>query len=106
MPACIQIFANCSQVKDSDCAISFSWCGKIKSLPPPCISKFFPRYLILIAEHSMCHPGLPFPHGLSQFGGSSENFHNAKSRGLSFASSTSILAPLSRSSVFFFDNFP
>ncbi len=62
--------------------------------------------MILIAEHSMCHPGLPFPHGLSQLGCSSENFHNAKSKGLSFDSSTSILAPLSRSSVFFFDNFP
>ena len=33
-------------------------------------------------------PGLPLPHWLSQHGCSSENFHSAKSSGLSFASST------------------
>src|SRR3989338_5439506 len=68
------------------------------------MSKFSPRYLMLIAEHSMCHPGLPLPHGLSQSGSPSENFHNAKSRGSFFDSSTSILTPDCSSSIFFFDN--
>jgi len=26
-----------------DCAISFSWCGKTRSFPPPCRSKLSPR---------------------------------------------------------------
>ena len=36
-PVCNQIDAGFWFVTDSDCAISFSWCGKIKSLPPPCM---------------------------------------------------------------------
>ncbi len=106
IPTCIQIFANGFDVKDSDCAISFSWCGNIKSLPPPCMSKFSPRYLMLIAEHSMCQPGLPLPHGLSHRGASSENFHNAKSSGSFFVSSTSTREPEISSSIFFFDSLP
>jgi len=59
--------------------------GNIRSIPPPCISNSSPRYLMLIAEHSRCHPenhcsrrrpsqrcsGLAF-------------FHNAKSNGFRF----------------------
>ena len=36
----------------------------------------------------------------------SENFHNAKSIGSFFSSSTATLAPETKSSVFFLDNFP
>ena len=50
------------------------------------MSKFSPRYFILIAEHSMCHPGLPFPQGLSHVGFMSEYFHNAKSSASFFVS--------------------
>src|SRR6185312_6643714 len=56
--------------------------------------------------HSMCHPGLPLPHGLSHVGDSSENFHRAKSSGSFFVSSTSTLAPDTNSSIFFLDSFP
>ena len=70
------------------------------------MSKFSPRYFILIAEHSICHPGLPLPHGLFHTGSISENFHTAKSNGSFFDSSISILEPDCSSSIFFFDNFP
>ena len=43
--------------------ISFSWCGKIRSLPPPCRSNVAPRCAAVIAEHSMCQPGRPGPQG-------------------------------------------
>src|SRR5487761_1239280 len=106
IPTCIQILAKLTPEKDSDCAISFSWWGNIRSRPPPWISKLLPRYFKLIAEHSMCHPGLPLPHGLFHVGESSENFHNAKSRGSFFVSSTSTRAPEINSSIFFFESFP
>src|SRR5574337_1486287 len=106
MPTCIQILAKLIPENDSDWAISFSWCGNIRSRPPPWISKLLPKYLRLIAEHSMCHPGLPLPHGLSHDGSSSENFHNAKSSGSFFVSSTSTRAPDTNSSVFFLESFP
>src|SRR3989338_226702 len=32
-------------------------------MPPAWISKPSPKYFILIAEHSICHPGRPSPHG-------------------------------------------
>jgi hypothetical protein len=64
------------------CAISFSWCGKIRSTPPPWMSKALPRYLCAIAEHSRCQPGRPRPHGVSQLGSPGlAAFHMAKSRG-------------------------
>ena len=45
------------------CAASFSWWGKTRSLPPPWISKPTPSSSSAIAEHSMCQPGRPRPHG-------------------------------------------
>ncbi len=78
----------------------------MRSRPPPWISKSGPRYLRLMAEHSMCQPGLPCPHGLGHLGSSSANFHNAKSSGSFLVSSTSTLAPEINSSVFFFDSLP
>src|SRR5215475_2807994 len=50
-------------VAPSAWAISFSWCGKIRSSPPPWKSKLSPRYCMAMAEHSMCQPGRPGPHG-------------------------------------------
>ncbi len=58
-----------------DCAISFSWCGKTRSRPPPWMSKTFlpgsshfspppngsSSLAIDMAEHSMCQPGRPSP---------------------------------------------
>ena len=38
-----------------------------KSIPPPCISNFSPKYFLLIAVHSICHPGKPDPHGDGHF---------------------------------------
>ena len=44
-----------------------------------------PRCLRIIAEHSMCQPGRPRPHGLSQPGSSGvDGFHNTKSFGIAF----------------------
>ena len=37
-------------------------------MPPPWMSKCSPRISRAIAEHSMCQPGRPLPHGLSQPG--------------------------------------
>ncbi len=69
-----------------DWACSFSWCGNRRSTPPPWMSKDSPRYLPAIAEHSMCQPGRPRPHGEGQdaVAGSEacfQPFHSAKSRG-------------------------
>ena len=69
-----------------DWACSFSWWGKRRSTPPPWMSKAGPRYLPAIAEHSMCQPGRPGPHGEGQEAvcGSDSFFHpfqRAKSRG-------------------------
>src|SRR5215813_1111397 len=46
-------------VAPSAWAISFSWCGKIRSSPPPWKSKLSPRYCMAMAEHSICQPGRP-----------------------------------------------
>ena len=64
------------------CAISFSWCGNTRSMPPPWMSKLRPSSASLIAEHSMCHPGRPRPQGLSHPGTpSGDGFHSTKSIG-------------------------
>jgi hypothetical protein len=65
------------------CAASFSWWGKIRSEPPPWISKSRPSKLSAIAEHSMCQPGRPAPQGASQAVSSAgfSAFHRAKSSG-------------------------
>ena len=47
-----------------------------------------------IAEHSMCQPGRPAPHGDSHVGSPGlDIFQSTKSRGLRFALSTSTRAP-------------
>src|SRR5699024_7963366 len=83
-PLCIQKFANRSPAAQ-DCASSFSWCGNRRSKPPPWISKWRPKYLVAIAEHSMCQPGRPSPHGDAHAAPagseSSLDFHSVKSRG-------------------------
>src|SRR6266404_7157977 len=72
-PLCSQKRASSCPLAASLCAISFSWWGKTRSLPPPCTSKVVPRNFWLIAEHSMCQPGLPGPQGLSQVTRSEEH---------------------------------
>src|ERR1700736_5695845 len=52
-----------------------------------------------MAEHSMCQPGRPLPHGLSQPGSFSDDcFHNIKSAGFFLCASTATRAPASCSS--------
>ena len=59
-----------------------------------------PRMLVLMAEHSMCQPGLPRDQGLSHQGSPSLlRFHRAKSRGSRLSSPMSTRAPASISSV-------
>jgi len=84
IPLCIQRRAN-SRPAPRDWAISFSWCGKTRSRPPPWISKTGPRYFSAIAEHSMCQPGRPRPQGESHDVSSPSfvAFQSAKSRGSS-----------------------
>jgi hypothetical protein len=82
-PLCIQVFAItgvlCAQRL---CAISFSWCGKMRSMPPPWMSNTSPSIAPDMAEHSMCHPGRPRPQGESQPGWSDVlGFHSTKSAG-------------------------
>mmetsp|Transcript_20993 Transcript_20993/g.65938 ORF Transcript_20993/g.65938 Transcript_20993/m.65938 type:complete len:285 (-) Transcript_20993:20-874(-) len=72
------------------CAISFSWCGNAKSTPPACKSNVSPNAARVIAEHSMCQPGRPAPHGDSQLGSPAfAPFHSAKSRASRFPESGS-----------------
>merc|ERR1719502_741232 len=57
--------------------------GKLQSTPPPWISIGPPCPMVcsIMAEHSMCQPGLPAPHGLSQVGSPGlDAFQSAKSR--------------------------
>ena len=81
---CIQYDANGNPAA-RDWACSFSWCGNRRSTPPPWMSKPAPRYFSAIAEHSMCHPGRPLPHGEGHEAVSGSvglwPFHSAKSRG-------------------------
>ena len=58
---CIQWLTNGSPVAASLCARSHSWCGKIRSLPPPCRSIVVPSSRSASALHSMCQPGRPGP---------------------------------------------
>src|SRR5439155_24600364 len=75
-PLWIQYRANSLPVAAQDWAISFSWCGKMRSWPPPWMSNLSPRSFIDMAEHSMCQPGRPGPHGLDQSGSPGlEDFH-------------------------------
>ena len=58
------------------------------------MSSCSPSSEIDIAEHSMCHPGRPRPHGLSHCGSSGfAAFHRTKSIGCSLRESTSMRAP-------------
>ena len=57
-------------------------------------------YFSLMAEHSMCQPGRPLPHGESQDGSPGlAAFQSAKSSGFSLMSLTSMRAPDCRSSI-------
>jgi hypothetical protein len=91
-------------------AISFSWWGKIRSLPPPCTSKSTPRIPSAIAEHSMCQPGRPRPQGASQAVSSPSfcAFHSAKSCADSLRSSrrSSSSSVCTMSSSLRFESFP
>src|SRR5690606_36930710 len=63
---CIQYFAGCAWLQAWDWAISLVWCVAARSMPPPWMSNCSPRYLLLIAEHSICQPGKPTLHGDGQ----------------------------------------
>src|SRR5947208_1232953 len=83
-PLCIQKFAITLEWNaQHDCAISFSWCGKTRSMPPPWISNVSPRCFHDIAEHSMCQPGRPgdlMPDGDGHDGSPGfDGFHRTKS---------------------------
>ena len=65
---CIQCRTNGCPVAASDWAASHSWCGKIRSVPPPCRSMVVPSSRKASAEHSMCQPGRPGPHNDSHAG--------------------------------------
>ena len=82
MPLCAHTCAN-GRPPASDCAISFSWCGKIRSRPPPCSANSRPSHRSAIAEHSMCQPGRPRPQGESHHVSSPGllPFQSAKSSG-------------------------
>ena len=95
MPLCIQSRASGLPRAASVCAISFSWWGKIRSEPPPWISKSTPRIASAMAEHSMCQPGRPSPQGDSHqvSSPSLRAFQSAKSCGASFTSAESSPSP-------------
>ena len=60
-PLCSQYFAKPGPLAPTLWAISFSWCGNSRSMPPPWMSKVSPNSSQLMAEHSMCQPGRPAP---------------------------------------------
>ena len=93
-PLCSQMRAN-SRPAACDCARSFSWCGNTRSRPPRWMSKPGPRNFSAIAEHSMCQPGRPRPHGESHhvsspslFAFQSEKSRGSRLRGFGSCSST------------------
>ena len=108
IPLCIQMRASGTPRPASVCAISFSWCGNTRSLPPPWISKSTPSSFSAIAEHSMCQPGRPSPHGEGQALSSSglRAFQSAKSSGSSFSDSVPASSPWSMSSGSRFESLP
>ncbi|MNT36702.1 hypothetical protein D3C72_1728030 [compost metagenome] len=101
-PLCTQNLARGLPLAPSLWAISFSWCGNCRSMPPPWMSKVSPSVAPHMAEHSMCQPGRPEPNSLSHLasGGSSglEDFHSTKSSGSSLPSSTATRSPARSSS--------
>ena len=114
MPLCIHTWLNTgagssslptTPAAASAWAISFSWCGKMRSSPPPWMSNVSPRWRRDIAEHSICQPGRPFPQGESQTGSSAPYFsgcaafQSAKSSAYSFSSPGSKRVPSRRSSI-------
>ena len=93
IPWCIQWRANCLPSATA-CARSFSWCGKMRSCPPPCRSNPSPRRASDMTTHSVCQPGRPGPHGDSHEGSAGfAFFQRAKSNGDRFSSFTSTRAP-------------
>src|SRR3989344_2955342 len=92
-------------VAHSDCAISLLWCVGIRSIPPVWISICLPKVAFIIAEHSMCQPGKPLPHGESHpiFG---SDFHRRKSVGLRLSSAEATRAPSFRPSISIFPRLP
>src|SRR5207244_1063926 len=92
-PLCIQKFAMTGVWKaQRDCAISFSWWGNTRSMPPPWMSKVSPRCFHDMAEHSMCQPGRPgalMPAGDGHAGSPGfEGFHSTKSMGSRLSGAT------------------
>ena len=76
------------------CARSFSWCGKIRSCPPPCRSNPSPSRASDMTTHSVCQPGRPAPQGeLHEGSAGFAFFQSAKSSGERFSSFTSTRAP-------------
>ena len=97
MPLCIQILRQRPPRAASVWAISFSWCGKTRSEPPPWIANSSPSSSSAIAEHSMCQPGRPSPQGLGQAVSSPalRAFQSAKSSGSSLSSAAPASSPWS-----------
>ncbi len=81
MLLCIQYFTIGSPCEATACAISHSWWGKTRSIPPPWMSKRRPRYLRPMAVHSQCQPGKPSLQGDGQrmMCSGEAFFHSAKS---------------------------
>ena len=97
IPLCIHTFASGLPRPASVCAASFSWCGNTRSMPPPWMSNSRPSSSSAIAEHSMCQPGRPRPHGESQAVSSPSfvAFQSAKSSGSCLRSAPSTPSPWS-----------
>src|SRR3990167_8625548 len=73
----------------------------------PTIGSELKRNSLIAILLSMCQPGRPAPQGDSQLGSPGLTpFHSTKSSGSCLASSTSIRAPIFRSSIFLRDSLP
>src|SRR3990167_2700877 len=107
IPQCNHDLAYGLPVAASLWAISFSWCGNSRSLPPPWISNESPKQQVDITEHSICQPGRPSPQGEDQLGSPGlAAFHRTKSSGSCFDSPGSMRAPMRKSSTLRRDNLP